>query len=104
MTPDTAALDLDSIRSGGSSQLTTDAKTFSYLRSQFFSLVRGRAWREQQWNAQHSLHLQVSDEDLPGATSGALTLVMQGIVATPGDTNLNNIVDGADRERRVTLR
>lgn len=94
----TAALDLDSIVGNGDlEQLDPNASTFSNLAAggarTFSASLAARATG----TLSATYMLQFSDEDLPGASERApLTLVLKGIVATPGDADLNDVIDFDD--------
>jgi hypothetical protein len=96
-----AGLDLDSIiGSGSTAALTTNATTFTNLVSgagqnfvASFSDVNNGTF-----SATYTFN--VSDQDLPGATTlGPLTLTLTGIVATPGDADLNGVINFDDYVR-----
>ncbi|MBC8105022.1 MAG: PEP-CTERM sorting domain-containing protein [Anaerolineae bacterium] len=96
----TAGLDLDSIiGAGNTAALTTNAGTFSNLASgansqnSFVASINSSS--NGTFSATYTFNL--SDQDLPGATArGPLSLVLKGIIATPGDSDLNGIIDFDD--------
>jgi len=94
----TAALDLDSISAVGDvDQLTTNASTFSNLAAGGSIGFSAAITAISNGKLSVTYTLNLSDEDLPGAiTRGPLTLVLSGIVATPGDSDLNNVIDFDD--------
>lgn len=99
----TAGLDLDSIiGAGNTAALTTNAATFTNLasgsnsRNSFVASID--ATSNGTFSATYTFNL--SDQDLPGATArGPLSLVLKGIIATPGDSDLDGIIDFDDYSR-----
>jgi endonuclease/exonuclease/phosphatase family metal-dependent hydrolase len=101
----TAGLDLDSIGASGSTgALTTTAVTFANLAAgagtssrQTFVATLSDAGNGT-FSATYAFN--VSDQNLPGATSlGTLSLTLSGIVATPGDANLDGVISFDDYVR-----
>jgi hypothetical protein len=93
----TAALDLDGITpSGNTSAFTTNLAPFSSLAagaaqgfsSSFIAASVGT------FSANYTLNL--SDENLAGATNKTLLLTLTGKIRLAGDFNLDGIVDGGD--------
>src|SRR5262249_47246929 len=83
--------------SGSTSQLTTNATTFANLAAGQQQLFAASIDASSNGTFSASYTLGFSDENLPGAIArGPLTLVLRGIIATPGDTDLNNKIDGSD--------
>jgi len=93
-----AGLNLDSIDSAGdTSQLTTNAATFTNLAAGGNAAFTAAVSATANGTLNASYTFNVSDQNLPGATSrGPLTLVLKSIVATPGDADLNGIIDFDD--------
>lgn len=94
----TAGLDLDSIaRNGNTSQLSINAGTFSNLIGSGSTSFAASLSALANGTLSATYTLNFSDEDLPGAIArGPLTLVLSGIVATPGDADLNGVIDFDD--------
>ena len=94
----TAKLDLDSIDIvGDTGALTTDVGTFSNMSGGSFNSYTAGLSDANNGTFEETYTLSFSDEDLPGATArGPLTLVLKGIVATPGDSDLNGAIDFDD--------
>ena len=97
----TAGLDLDSITaSGDTAALTTSAGTFTNLAAgsnrSFNATIHDTA--NGSFSAAYTFNF--SDQDLPGATTLApKTLVLTGIIATPGDSDLNDTINFDDYVR-----
>jgi hypothetical protein len=97
----TAGLDLDSISANGdTAALTTNAATFTNLAAgsngNFAATIHDTS--NDSFSASYTFNF--SDQDLPGATAlASKTLVLTGIIATPGDTDLNNIINFDDYVR-----
>jgi hypothetical protein len=97
----TAGLDLDSIGANGdTTALTTTAATFTSLAAgsnrNFTANIHDTS--NGTFNATYTFNF--SDQDLPGATSlESKTLILTGIIATPGDTDLNDAINFDDYVR-----
>ena len=95
-----AGLDLDSlIAFGDEAVFPNDIATFENLAtgdSQSFEISID-AVNVSSGSYSATVVLQFTDEDLPGIElGGALTLNVTGVVALPGDANLDGFVDGSD--------
>src|SRR5262249_24429870 len=96
----TAGLDLDSINgAGNTSALSTNATPFTNLpagansHNDFVAAVN--ATSNGSFLATYTFNL--SDQNLPGAIArGPLSLVLKGIIATPGDADLNGTINFDD--------
>lgn len=95
----TARLDLDSIAgTGDTARLTTNATTFinhaaGAAGKNFIATISDTS--NGSFSASYTFDL--SDENLSGATSvGTLVLNLTGIIATPGDADLNGVIDFDD--------
>ncbi|CAN5375759.1 hypothetical protein BH09PLA1_BH09PLA1_15380 [soil metagenome] len=96
----TAGLDLDSINgSGSTAALTTNAAPFTNLpagansSNGFVASINSNS--NGTFSATYTFNL--SDQDLPGAIArGPLMLVLKGIIATPGDADLNGSINFDD--------
>ncbi|MBC8109325.1 MAG: hypothetical protein H7Z14_22265 [Anaerolineae bacterium] len=94
----TAKLDLDSFAIAGDvASLGANVGTFSNLSAGSLNTFSSSMSDANNGSFTETYTLNFSDENLLGATArGPLTLVVTGIVATPGDTDLNGIIDFDD--------
>src|SRR4029079_9665579 len=97
----TAGLDLDSITaSGDTTALTTSAGTFTNLAAGSNRSFNATIHDTANGSFSASYTFNFSDQDLPGATTLApKTLVLTGIIATPGDSDLNDTINFDDYVR-----
>jgi hypothetical protein len=96
-----AGLDLDSVAaSGDTAALTTNAATFTNLAAGNNHNFTAAIHDASNGSFSASYTFNFSDQDLPGATMLApKTLVLTGIIATPGDTDLNDRINFDDYVR-----
>ncbi len=93
----TSALDLDSIvPSGASSVLTTNLASFVNLAAGGANAFAAQLATTAAGVFSASYTLNLSDENIPGQTTQALTLELSGRVILGGDFNRDGFVDAAD--------
>lgn len=93
----TSALDLDSIvPSGASSVLTTNLASFANLAAGGANAFMAQLATTAAGVFSASYTLNLSDENIPGQTTQALTLQLSGKVILGGDFNRDGFVDAAD--------
>lgn len=94
----TAKLDLDSINGvGNTTALSTNVATFSNMAGGSFNSYTASLSDVNNGSFSATYTLNFSDENLPGAIArGPLTVSLTGIVATPGDADLNNVINFDD--------
>ncbi len=93
----TSALDLDSIlSSGAASVLTTNLGAFANLAAGGANAFAAQLATTAAGVFSASYTLNLSDENIPGQTTQALTLQLSGRVILGGDFNRDGFVDAAD--------
>jgi hypothetical protein len=94
-------LDLDSITpNGDTTALTTNAASFTNLAAGSNRNFTANIHDTSNGSFTASYAFNFSDQDLPGATSlGSKTLVLTGIIAAPGDTDLSGLINFDDYVR-----
>jgi hypothetical protein len=100
-TGQTAGLDLDSIvGAGDTNALMTNAGTFTNLAAPAANNYVASMSAASNGSFSATYTFNVSDQDLPGAIArGPLTLVLKGVVATPGDADVNDVINFDDYSR-----